>query len=77
MERKFEQKLYIETITKEADPVSLGCRERNMPHDFTFFRQSSNVSGSPLHISFSSHIAEGYNWNGFLSPSKWTIWSSG
>lgn len=57
MERKFEQELYIENITKEADPVSLGCRERNMLHDFTFFRQPSNLSGSPLHILFSSHIA--------------------
>lgn len=58
MERKFEQELYIENVTKEANPISLGCRERNMPHDFSFFRQPSNLSGSPLHISFSSHIEE-------------------
>ena len=58
MKSKFEQELYIENVTKEVDPIILGCWERSMPHNFAFFRQSFNLHGSPPHVSFSSHIAQ-------------------
>lgn len=38
MERKFEQELYSQSVPFEVGPVSLGWGERNMPHNFAFFR---------------------------------------
>lgn len=52
MEGKFEQELYIENMTKEVDPVGLGCKKRNMPHKLAFFFKTKSPIHQKAHLMF-------------------------